>query len=192
MPGYSKHSTNSLLPWERTPFLLTPSGARHVAGGNQIFHLVACKSPPGNVTTMQQGLRSPSGFTGTDKEASFSFLPLLPRSPLKLKPQQGGGSDSDQQGGAGAQLLPILLGQVGLHVEEDVLPLLDAGAHLLNELGLLPTGMVLIPVVRGVDVGEAGALLRLDGESGSSGHCPPIFPSQCFSQPQFSFCALWV
>ena len=138
------------------------------------------------------------------KEASFSFLPLFPPFHLKLKPQQGGRSHTDQvfQAGAsahsagvwgvGPQLLPVLLRQVGLHVKEDVLPLLDAGAQLLNELCLLPTGMALVPVVRGVDVREAGVLHRLQEESGNSGYRPPIFPSQCFSQPQSSICILCV
>ena len=74
---------------------------------------------------------------------------------------------------AGPQLLPILLGQVGLHVKEDVLPFLDVGAHLLNELCLLPTGMALVPEVRGVGVRQA--LHRLDEETRSSRHCPASF-----------------
>lgn len=43
-------------------------------------------------------------------------------------------------------LLPILLGQVGLHVEEDVLPFLDVCTHLLDQLGLLRTCMALVPL----------------------------------------------
>ena len=61
-----------------------------------------------------------------------------------------------------SQLLPVLLGQVGLHVKEEVLPLLDAGVDLLNQLCLLLTGMALVPVASGVGVGEAGPLLGLE------------------------------
>lgn len=57
----------------------------------------------------------------------------------------------------GLRLLPVLLGQVGLHVEEDILPFLDVCAHLLDELRLLLTGMALVPVV-GSMVEEARAL----------------------------------
>lgn len=89
-------------------------------------------------------------------------------------------------GGERSQFLPVLLGQVGLHVKENILPLLDVGADLLNELCLPMTGVALVPVVRGVGAEAAGALLRLEEDSGSSGHCPPLFPSQCVSQPQFS------
>lgn len=88
-------------------------------------------------------------------EEPHSFLPF----PLKLKPQRKGGSKANQVSqawvsahgrGVCVRSPPVLLGQVGLHVEEDVLPLLDVGAHLLNELRLLPTGMALVPGVRGV------------------------------------------
>lgn len=109
------------------------------------------------------------------KEGSFSFLPLFPPFHLQLKPQQGGRSHTDQvlQAGAsarsagawgvGPQLLPVLLGQVGLHVKEDILPLLDVGAQLLNELCLLPTGVALVPVVRGVGVKRSRGVTQTAG-----------------------------
>lgn len=95
-------------------------------------------------------------------EGHVRKLPSLSCPCFLLKPQQGGQRHADQVlqawasahsvGGvrAGPQLLPILLGQVGLHVKEDVLPLLDVGTHLLKELCFLPTGMAFVPEVRGV------------------------------------------
>lgn len=95
-------------------------------------------------------------------EGHVRKLPSLSCPCFLLNPQQGGQRHADQvlqawasahgvgSVRAGPQLLPILLGQVGLHVKEDILPLLDVGAHLLNELCLLPTGMALVPEVRGV------------------------------------------
>ena len=118
-------------------------------------------------------------------EGHVGKLPSLSSPCFLLNPQQGGQRHADQvlqawasahgvgSVRAGPQLLPILLGQVGLHVKEDVLPLLDVGAHLLNELCLLPTGMALVPEVRGVGVRQA--LHRLDEETRSSRHCPPYF-----------------
>lgn len=95
-------------------------------------------------------------------EGHVRKLPSLPCPCFLLNPQQGGQRHADQvlqawasahgvgSVRAGPQRLPILLGQVGLHVKEDILPLLDVGAHLLNELRLLPTGMALVPEARGV------------------------------------------
>lgn len=85
-------------------------------------------------------------------------------------PQQGVGS------GVSFQLLPVLLGQVGLHVKEDVLPLLDGGIYLLNQLRLLQTGPALVPVVRGVGIGEAGALPAWRKNLEALATALPLFP----------------
>lgn len=44
-----------------------------------------------------------------------------------------------------AEHIPIPLGQVGFHVKEDILPLLDLAADLLNESKLLRTRSGLAP-----------------------------------------------
>lgn len=98
---------------------------------------------------------------------------MLPPFPFNLKPNREVGVIQTRYSRPGhlplageevsSQLLPVLLGQVGLHVKEDVLPLLDVGTHLLNKLCFLPAGMALVPVVRGVGLGEAGALFKTRG-----------------------------
>lgn len=63
---------------------------------------------------------------------------------VNLTPWQAGSGDLQQEIRG---LLPILLRQVGLHVEEDILPLLNVGGQLLDELRLLLAGMALVPVM---------------------------------------------
>ena len=125
--------------------------------GTRSFVWFLEKALPG-MSLPHRGAEVPSWVHGGScKEASFPFLPLFP-------PQAPAGRSEARRPGApglgnctqcwgcegGPQLLPILLGQVGLHVKEDVLPLLDVGTHLLKELRFLPTGMAFVPEVRGV------------------------------------------
>lgn len=63
---------------------------------------------------------------------------------MNLTPRQAGRGDLQQEIRG---LLPILLRQVGLHVKEDILPLLNVGGQLLDELRLLLAGMALVPVM---------------------------------------------
>lgn len=188
--------------WEKTSFLLTSGGTRHVAGArSQILYLVPRKSPL--TVTRKVTLRSPPvPWTNVwGRLLLFSALASL----LSPQPQAPAGRwESHRPSTLSLGVCP----QQGC--DKFPAPTHSSWAgrppcrrrysaapwcwHSSAEWALPPPDWhaSCTCLVRGVGIGEAGLLLRMEEECGSSGHCPPIFLSRCLLQPQFSLCTLWV